>query len=550
MNRIRQGMALAMCCALGIFHVAVGQDTLHSPLTIPLKFSGNFGEIRTGHFHTGMDIRTEGKEGIPVLAAQAGKVSRIKVSHRGYGLALYLDGGGLTTVYAHLSAFHPEIESWLKNHQYRKEKWAYDGKPDMEFRFNRGDTLGWSGNTGGSSGPHLHFEVRDARNQHPINPLHWSFIGEGVAEDQIPPEFRGVWVVPEPGATVEGAAERFKWTPAYAEGVRTAGPFSLGVEGFDRLAKDGFIHDPYGIDVWLGESLVHSHRMDTLDFSNNGDVSAHIDLPQWQDRKGRVHRVQRLPGNRLDIYRKTSGVQPFVIAPGDSSRLRVSLLDIFGNTTDVAMWIHGDSVLTEQSDVGPEPLDRAQSHHLVDGDMEVDIPANALYADAIVDVEQEGNRFRVESEARRTQSDYTLTVPVPEDKVGSNETLILCAVDGKGRVGGTWVADERNGRLSARLDRFGVFEVRVDTSPPVLGKPKLKQGVISISVNDDLSGISRWEGRCGDQWLRWSRDKSLLAYSLDDGMLEGKEDEEVKVWAIDNAGNIGHITFRLRDLLP
>ena len=89
---------------MGMSQAAAGQDTLHAPLSIPLQFSGNFGEIRTGHFHTGMDIRTEGREGIPVLAAQDGAISRIKVSDRGYGLALYLDGGGLTTVYGHLSA--------------------------------------------------------------------------------------------------------------------------------------------------------------------------------------------------------------------------------------------------------------------------------------------------------------------------------------------------------------------------------------------------------------------------------------------------------------
>ena len=127
---------------MGMSQAAAGQDTLHAPLSIPLQFSGNFGEIRTGHFHTGMDIRTEGREGIPVLAAQDGAISRIKVSDRGYGLALYLDGGGLTTVYGHLSAFHPAIEDWVKRHQYAKEQWAYDGRPDSTFRFARGDTIG------------------------------------------------------------------------------------------------------------------------------------------------------------------------------------------------------------------------------------------------------------------------------------------------------------------------------------------------------------------------------------------------------------------------
>ena len=128
----------------------LAQDTLHSPLSIPLWFSGNFGEIRTGHFHTGMDIRTQGREGLPVLAAQSGRISRVKVSHLGYGLALYLDGEGKTTVYAHLSAFHPDIEAWLRETQYAAEQWAFDGPPTQTFAFEAGDTIGWSGNSAAS----------------------------------------------------------------------------------------------------------------------------------------------------------------------------------------------------------------------------------------------------------------------------------------------------------------------------------------------------------------------------------------------------------------
>ena len=552
MTRKIQKTATVLAALFVLSGGAKAQDTLRSPLTIPLQFSGNFGEIRTGHFHTGLDIRTDGKEGIPVLAAQDGRISRIKVSHRGYGLALYLNGGGWTTVYAHLSAFHPDIEAWLMRRQYRDEKWAFDGAPDSTFKFQAGDTIGWSGNTGGSFGPHLHFEVRDARNQHPVNPLHWSFSGQGMAADPVPPEFRGVWVVPEQGGQVEGAPERFRWTAAYAEGVRASGPFTLGVEGFDRLAEDAYIHGPYGVDVWFADSLVHSHRMDTLDFSTNGDVSAHIDLPAWQDRKARVHRVQRLPGNRLDIYRNAASETPFEVAPGDSVEVRVQLLDMAGNATDAAMWIWGDSI--PDSDgvaIHPARLDRSKPHRISVGEVIVDLPANALYGDAVIEVETlDSVLFRVESEARVTRSDYALTVPVPESVAGSGEALVLCALDEEGEVSGTWVADERNGQLSVRLDRFGVFEVRRDSVAPRLGSARMKGGVVAIAVHDELSGIARWDGQCGNQWLRWSMDKGILRYRLEDGMLEGREEQEVKVWAIDNAGNIGHTRFRLRDLQP
>ena len=165
-----------------------------------------------------------------------------------------------------------------------------------------------------------------------------------------------------------------------------------------------------------------------------------------------------------------------------------------------------------------------------------------------VEDDQEADRFHVRCEARVTRSDFTLTVPVPDELVGSGEPLVLCAVDEEGEVEGTWVADERSGQLKVKLDRFGPFEVRSDSLPPLLDAPALQDGILTMKVEDDLSGIARWEGRCGDQWLRWSMDKGVLSHRLSDGVLEGRDQDEVKVWAIDRCGNIGQRTFSLAQL--
>ena len=549
MNRILRALALVGTGFFWALNASYAQDTLHSPLPIPLKFSGNFGEIRSGHFHTGLDVRTEGRAGIPVLAAHDGTISRVKVSHRGYGLALYLNGGGLTSVYAHLSQFHPEIESWLMGEQYGQEKWAFDGRPAVSFAFSAGDTIGWSGNTGGSFGPHLHFETRDARTQHPINPLHWVFEGAGITDDLVPPEFRGVWVVPELSGTVEGGAERFRWTAAYGPGLHVAGPFSLGVEGFDRLDGERFTHGPYGMDVWMNGDLIHSHRMDTLDFSTNGDVSAHIDLPAWQDRKGRVHRIQRLPGNRLDIYQKTALDGACLVQPGDSSRLDVRLVDMAGNETRAHLWLWGDSLAGVLDSLNPAVLQYNHPHRLEHNGVVLDLPANALYGDAAVDITHtDSGQINIQCEARVTRSAYTLTVPVPRGHIGSGDPLVLCALDGDGEVEETWMSDERQGHIQVRLNRFGSFEVRADSTAPELGEPRISEGMLTMSIEDDLSGIDRWEGRCGNQWMRWSLDKGILSYALSDGVLEGKSEEDIRVWSIDAAGNIGQKVFTWAEL--
>ena len=148
------------------------QDYFQSPLEIPLILSGTFAELRSNHFHSGLDIKTQQQSGLKVMAAASGFVSRIKVSHFGYGKALYITHpNGYTTVYAHLQNFNPEIDAYIKHRQYKNESYEIELFPKAgELLVNNGDIVAYSGNTGGSGGPHLHFEIRN-KQEHPMNPM-------------------------------------------------------------------------------------------------------------------------------------------------------------------------------------------------------------------------------------------------------------------------------------------------------------------------------------------------------------------------------------------
>lgn len=169
---------LIFCLSLFSF-CSFGQDKLadfSAPLDIPLFLSGNFAELRRNHFHTGIDIKTQGVEGQRVLAADKGRVSRISVSPYGYGLALYIDHpNGYTTVYGHLQKFNADIARAVQRKQYEEESFQVDFTPDEELLVDRGELIALSGNTGGSGGPHLHFEIRRTSDEHPLNPLKFGF---------------------------------------------------------------------------------------------------------------------------------------------------------------------------------------------------------------------------------------------------------------------------------------------------------------------------------------------------------------------------------------
>ncbi|HEU4717789.1 MAG TPA: M23 family metallopeptidase, partial [Bacteroidia bacterium] len=219
------------------------QNYFRNPLDIPIQLAGNFGELRPNHFHTGVDITTHGQEGLPVHAAADGYISRIKITPWGYGKAIYVTHpNGYTTVYGHLSAYNGNIAAYVEKNQYINESFEIELFPSPgELPVKKGDVIAFSGNTGSSGGPHVHFEIRDTKTEDAINPL---LFGLPVKDDVAPVAVSLVVCPAEPGAVVNGQNGTYR-IPLKASGggyvfanpkdsIVAYGRIGFAIEGYDK----------------------------------------------------------------------------------------------------------------------------------------------------------------------------------------------------------------------------------------------------------------------------------------------------------------------------
>ena len=320
------------------------------PLRIEPRLSGNFGELRGNHFHTGVDLKTEGREGLVVIAATDGQVSRVKMSPWGYGNALYLDGpDGVTTVYAHLQRFAPKVQAWAVERTYAVRSLGLDASPSASagLHFQAGDTLGWSGNSGGSGGPHLHFEIRSTANQHPLNPL------DGWLDkvDTRPPVLPVLWV--------ESPTTRMRVALPVADTLVLPGKARFAIEGYDLLDGASNICGLRTLEAEVTSAvdevlLTHRASWDELDFGVNKDMNAHAFFPVWSTERDQVHRLHRFPTNRLGIYTTPPSEGWVELLPGTGAELRVRATDAAGNETEVIIPLVGGLAEKRADDVSRE----------------------------------------------------------------------------------------------------------------------------------------------------------------------------------------------------
>ncbi len=315
-------------------------DYFTSPVKTTIRLSGTFGELRSNHFHAGIDIK--GYIGLPLYAIAESHISRIKVQAAGYGKVLYIDHpNGYTSVYAHMDEFIPELEEYVKKKQYELEQFEVDLYPARDsFSFEKGELIGKMGTTGYSFGPHLHFEIRETKTEKPLNPLLFGF----KVADTRPPRMHQlrVYHLNENRETENAFSESLTWkNGGYALNQDTldvsAERVGLALKVYDHMDGVSNWNGIYALDTYLGDSLIHRFEMEGFGFDETRYLNAHLDYEEQVSKKSYFNRCYLLPGNQLSIYSGSDGV--VTLSEKKAKKIKMVATDLAGNQSQLEFWI-------------------------------------------------------------------------------------------------------------------------------------------------------------------------------------------------------------------
>ena len=530
------------------------QNYFQNPLKIPLVLSGTFGELRSNHFHSGLDIKTQGKTGLKVFAIAEGYVSRIKVQQYGYGKAIYITHpNGYTSVYGHLSKFNDEIEAYIKTIQYKKKNYETGNifpKKD-KFILKKGQVFAYSGNTGGSGGPHLHFEIRNTKTENVINPM---LFGIDIPDTKLP-TIQSLQVYPlSDDARINQQYNSFKIAVKNlekgnysAERITASGTIGFGINVFDRLNNASNKNGIYSLEMLVNGKRHYYHDVETFSFAESKYLNLLIDYEYFKKYRSRIQKVFKVAKNKLTIYEDLTNNGKINIKNGLNYTVKIIAKDYKGNTSFVNFAVAGkksNAIFKKQKDTTAYKIIATNFQKFKKENVTIAFPKNTFYEDVFLDFKVDKGIAKVHTPTIPLNKSYTLTFNVSKYSDEEKEQLYIANVDYE-KYPRYVNTRKKDSTFYTTTKALGKYTLKTDTKKPLskILYIKDKQWIskyktLKVKISDKDSGIKNWQATLNDKWvlMQYNHKKGILTHNFSDKKLVGSK-HIFKIVVSDNVGN-------------
>lgn len=542
---MKKSIAILLVLASQTIFAQYPKDYFRSPLDIPINLSGTFGELRPNHFHSGLDIRTNNVEGLPVYASADGTIIRIKVSAFGYGKALYIaHPNGYTTVYGHLQKFSDKIEAYVKEQQYKQKSYEVELYPST-LKVTQSEIIALSGNSGGSGGPHLHFEFRDTATEKIINPM--AFGMNKLVKDEMKPVISSLMVYPVNDSTsvnksknpVSLSLQKQVDGSFLASKVVASGKIGFALNSYDLSTNNYNKNGIYKVVSYVNGSPNFKFEFDTFAFDESKHINYFIDFNRYKKLKQRFQKLFIKESYPLSLVSGNTKNGFLDIKPNVTYTYKIEVFDYHGNKTIVNVPI------TYEKEVNPTSVTSKGNYYIKtksDYNFEFEktavyIPVNALYENASLNISEKDGVLDIENNYEAIQNGLTVTLDMShlseeEQKKAFVGTVLGLKLDYNSSF-------RKANKVSAKVKAFGKYKVGFDNVAPRIYNPNFIEGsnisklsTLSVSISDALSGIDTYNAYLNGEWILMEYDYKTkkLVHNLKDGkVFSGKNDIKIVV---------------------
>ena len=498
-----------------------------SPLGIPILLSGNFGELRSNHFHTGLDIKTNGRINYRIYSIDTGFVSRINVSKSGYGKAIYVaHPNGFTSVYAHLDHFPEKIEKILRKRQYELQTETLTYYLDsLDITVSKGEVIAYSGNTGGSSGPHLHFEIRETKSEHPVNPELFNF----EIADNMPPIIKKLKLYSffNSNSLESYSAKDFiaikknhQYHLKFDSIIYIDGLTGFGLKSSDYYNNSSNGCGVYCINMYVDKQLKYQLKFNEIDFETNRQINIHKDYSAYQKMREKIHKMYIHPNNELQIYKKGIGNGLICFKDTLIHEIQIVVGDIKNNISKLKFYVKNKSLSNCENDFSFQQK-QPTNVYSSDSSMLVVMDTNTLYDNSPIHLIKKQSIYTFNNPNVPLKRKFILSIKLSKNEPPNRDKLFIGELTKNGNIINK-NADISKDWISAEVNKFGRYKIFTDSIPPKINYvgnnfQKNKNQELVFKIIELKSGIEKYNVFIDNKWVlsNFSTKNNRLKVRLD-----------------------------------